>query len=145
MEMTHTSKSGPLSDLRVPRSSRAQKTSSVHLGEEIDIVDDQCPAVRFLHEAGRGLLGIRKAPRSEPKSVYSTSVSGIAANLISTIGPWARGLCRWSQRVSAVLPERTSPSMRRYGGQESRGPDCNSRMTWRAASTCGPVREETLD
>ena len=50
------------------------------------------------------------APFSWPKSSVSSSVSGIAAQLIATNGASARGLSAWSDRANSSLPVPLSPS-----------------------------------
>ena len=51
-----------------------------------------------------------KAPFSWPKSSVSSSVSGIAAQLMATNGASARGLSAWSERANSSLPVPLSPS-----------------------------------
>ena len=51
-----------------------------------------------------------KAPFSWPKSSVSSSVSGIAAQLIATNGASARGLSACSERANSSLPVPLSPS-----------------------------------
>ena len=53
-----------------------------------------------------------KAPRSWPKSSDSSRSFGIAAVLIATNGPLARGLCLCSALATSSLPEPDSPVMR---------------------------------
>ena len=51
-----------------------------------------------------------KAPFSWPKSSLSSSVSGMAAQLMATNGPLARALRRWIACASSSLPVPLSPS-----------------------------------
>ena len=65
--------------------------------------------------ASSNLPGLRaeapvKAPFSWPNSSVSSSVSGIAAQLIATNGPSARGLSACSARANSSLPVPLSPS-----------------------------------
>ena len=50
-----------------------------------------------------------KAPRSWPKSSDSSRSFGIAAVLMATKGPLARGLCLCSALATSSLPEPDSP------------------------------------
>ncbi len=52
-----------------------------------------------------------KAPRSCPNSSLSSSDSEMAAQLMHTRGPPARGECRWIQSASTSLPTPVSPRM----------------------------------
>ncbi len=65
--------------------------------------------------ASSNLPGLRavapvNAPFSWPKSSVSSRFSGIAAQLMATNGPSARGLSTWSARAKSSLPVPLSPS-----------------------------------
>ena len=52
-----------------------------------------------------------KAPRTWPKSSASSSVSGIALQLMATNRCWRRGLLWWMARATISLPVPVSPVM----------------------------------
>ena len=54
-------------------------------------------------------VAVECAPRSAPNSSLSISASGMAAQLIATKGPDARGLLPWMTRASADLPVPDGP------------------------------------
>ena len=58
---------------------------------------------------GMRRVAVECAPFSAPNSSLSKSVSGSAAQLISTNGPRARASLSWSARAIAVLPVPLSP------------------------------------
>ena len=68
------------------------------------------------------------APRSWPKSSDSSRSFGIAAVLIATNGPAARGLCRCSARATSSLPVPDSPVISTVAF------DCDSRPIARKTS-----------
>ncbi len=55
------------------------------------------------------------APRSQPNSSASMSVSGMAAQLTSTNGPRARAPARWIVAATSPLPVPVSPRTRMGG------------------------------
>ena len=58
---------------------------------------------------GLARLASVNVPASKPKSSASNSVSGMAAQLTSMNGPWARGPLSWITRATSPLPVPVSP------------------------------------
>ena len=56
-----------------------------------------------------------KALASTPNSSASNNVWGIAAQLTSMNGPWARGLLLWMRRATSPLPVPVSPCSKTVG------------------------------
>ncbi len=68
---------------------------------------------------GRAATAPVNAPRSWPKSSASTIVSGIAAQLVATNGPWERGEPAWSALATSSLPVPVSPSTSTFDGADA--------------------------
>jgi hypothetical protein len=64
---------------------------------------------------GLARLASVKAPAATPYSSASSCVSGIAAQLISMKGPWARGPLSWMIRATKPFPVPVSPRNKTVG------------------------------
>ncbi len=89
-----------------------------------------------------------KAPRSWPKSSDSSRSFGIAAVLIATKGPVARGLCLCSARATSSLPEPLSPVISTVTWLWLRRPMARKTSciaaAWPSISGMGPAPDSTI-
>ena len=67
------------------------------------------PPLACTNRPVRALRASVNAPLTCPNSSLSSSVSGMAAQLIATNGPWARALRLWRARATSSLPVPLSP------------------------------------
>ena len=81
----------------------------------IDLVQEQRAVRRASNRPGLARLASVKAPASKPNNSASSSVSGMAAQLTSMKGPWARGPLSWMTRATSPLPVPVSPCSNSVG------------------------------
>jgi hypothetical protein len=70
---------------------------------------NRVPPAAVSNNPGLARLASVKAPAVTPNSSASSNVSGMAAQLTSRKGPWARGPLSWSTRATSPLPVPVSP------------------------------------